>query len=130
MLAALPSLLGLVLHARPAPPALARAPAAQMVDIPRITLPDAIASTFADLDLKNPNELSQADYNTYSGAAIAGTLAFFLPGVLVFDVTGVLFDFLFSALIGGGVAAFAALAGVGPVTRHLRCHERAWGRCY
>ena len=115
MLATLPSLIGLVLNARPSAPALARAPAVQMVDIPRVTLPDAIASTFADLDLKNPNELSQAAYNTYSGAAIAGTLAFFLPGVLIFDVTGVIFDFLFSALLGGGVAAFAALAGVGPV---------------
>jgi hypothetical protein len=83
--------------------------AAGDVDIPRITLPDALDGTFTDLDLKNPNKLSQAEYNSYSGAAIAGTLALLVPGFFVFDVSGLLFDFLFSALLGGGLAAFLAL---------------------
>ena len=83
--------------------------AAGSPDIPRITLPDALEGTFADFELKNPNTMSQADYNTYSGAAIAGTLALLIPGVFIFDVSGFVFDFLFSALIGGGLAAFLAL---------------------
>jgi hypothetical protein len=87
----------------------ARSLSARMVDIPRITLPSALDQTFSDLDLKNPNRLSQADYNTYSGAAIAGTLALLVPGFFVFDVSGLVFDFLFSALLGGGLGAFLAL---------------------
>ena len=35
---------------------------------------------------------------------------FFLPGALwIFDVSGALFDFLFSAFIGGGTAIYASL---------------------
>ena len=83
--------------------------AAGGIDIPRISLPDALDGAFSDLDLKNPNTLSQQDYNTYSGAAIAGTLALLLPGFLVFDVSGFFVDFLFSALLGGGLGAFLAL---------------------
>jgi hypothetical protein len=79
------------------------------VDIPRITLPGSLNGTFSDLGLNNPNELSQADYNTYSGAAIAGTLALLVPGAFIFDVKPVLYDFLFSALLGGGLGAFLAL---------------------
>ena len=95
---------------RYAAPSLARAQHATMIDIPRITLPDALDGTFKDFDLKNPNTLSQREYNTYSGAAIAGTLALFLPGALIFDVTGVLFNFATAATIGGGLGAFLALA--------------------
>jgi hypothetical protein len=57
---------------------VARAPAAAMLDIPRVELPDAIASTIKEQGLKSPNELGTTDYNTYSAAAIGGTLIFFL----------------------------------------------------
>ena len=83
------------------------------VDIPRVTLPDAATSTLKDIDLKNPNTLSAADYNSYSAAAIGGTLILFLPLALVFDVTGAVFDFIFSALLGGGLGAFLALRSDG-----------------
>lgn len=80
------------------------------IDIPRITLPDSLDSTFSDLGLNNPNKLSQDEYNTYSGAAIAGTLFVFVPAAfLVFKPVGFLYDFLFSALLGGGLGAFLAL---------------------
>ena len=89
---------------------LRRAPAPCMVDIPRITLPDTVSSTLKDLDLKNPNELTQEEYNSYSGAAIGGTLIIFLlPGSLIFDVKGFFFDFIFAALIGGGLCAYLSL---------------------
>ena len=42
-----------------------------------------------------------------SAAAIGGTLIFFL--LPLFDITGFFGDFVFSALIGGGAAAYAAL---------------------
>merc|ERR1711924_78331 len=47
----------------------------------------------------------------YSGAAILGTLVLFvLFGVIgVSDISGALFDFIFSAPIGGGLMAFLAL---------------------
>jgi hypothetical protein len=99
------------------PPTAARAAAAPraspaavtMVDIPRLELPSAVTDALKDLDLKNPNQLSTADYNTYSAAAIGGTLALFLPGALVFDITGTIADFFVSATIGGGLGAFLAL---------------------
>ena len=89
-----------------------------MVTIPRISLPEQVTDKMTDIDLKNPNELSDEDYNTYSGAAIGGTLIFFLlPGALVFDLLGafkdILFllvkDFAFSAVVGGGLAAYLSL---------------------
>ena len=58
------------------------------------------------------------DYNTYSGAAIGGTLLFFLiPGAAVTglldgvkEILGlVVKDFAFSAIIGGGLAAYLSL---------------------
>ena len=89
-------------------------------DVPRLTLPDALDGTFNDFDLKNPNTMSQAEYNAYSGAAIAGTLALFLPGALaIFDISGFIGDFAFSALMGGGAAALLAAQG-----RHRRHGER------
>jgi outer membrane biosynthesis protein TonB len=81
-------------------------------DIPRITLPSAITGALEGIDLKSPNDLSTADYNSYSGAAILGTLLFFvLPGAAISDVEplALVFDFVFSALTGGGAAAYAAL---------------------
>ena len=106
----LPLLLGTAAFVAPMARGVVRtSPAVHMLDVPRLTLPSALDSTFSDLSLKNPNKLSQDEYNTYSGAAIAGTLALLLPGALVFDVTGVVGDFLFSALLGGGLAAFLAL---------------------
>ena len=83
--------------------------AAGGISIPRISLPDAASSVLKDIDLKNPNDLSDSEYNSYSAAAIAGTLVLFLPLALVFDVTGVIADFVLSALIGGGLGAFCAL---------------------
>jgi len=84
------------------------------VDIPRITLPDAVTEAIKSVDLKSPNDLSTTEYNSYSGAAIGGTLIFFLlPGALIFDLLDalgpVVGDFLFSAIIGGGLAAYLSL---------------------
>ena len=81
----------------------ARAPAAVMLDIPRITLPDVVTSTIKDQGLNSPNELGTTEYNTYSAAAIGGTLILFL--LPIFNLLGFLGDFVFSALIGGGAAA-------------------------
>ena len=78
-----------------------------MLDIPRISLPDALTGPLADLDLKNPNDLSDAEYNSYSAAAIGGTLIFFL--LPVFNLLGFAGDSIFSALIGGGAGAYASL---------------------
>ena len=90
-----------------------------MVDIPRITLPSAVTDTMKDINLRNPNTMSDAEYNSYSGAAILGTLVFFLvPGSLIFDVKGAIFDFIFSALTGGGIMAFLAL---NPSTSDFAC---------
>ena len=97
---------------------LRRAPVRSMVNIPRISLPDQVTDAMTNIDLKNPNELSDEEYNTYSGAAIGGTLIFFLlPGAAVFDLLDafkdILFlllkDFAFSAIIGGGLAAYLSL---------------------
>ena len=55
-------------------------------------------------------------------AAIAGTLALFLPGALaIFDVSGFIGDFLFSALIGGGAAAYCSLRkdGIGDTANDI-----------
>merc|ERR1712241_939014 len=70
------------------------------------------------LDLLNPNTLDEKDYNGYAGAAVAGTLLFFLlPGAALtgeFDFLGelggsVVKDFLVAALIGGGLAIYLSL---------------------
>mmetsp|Transcript_62597 Transcript_62597/g.75334 ORF Transcript_62597/g.75334 Transcript_62597/m.75334 type:complete len:158 (+) Transcript_62597:85-558(+) len=100
------------------------------LNIPRITLPEPVAEALESIDLKNPNELDTEEYNSYSGAAIAGTLIFFLlPGALVsgvYDVIGEFLaaagkDFAFSALIGGGLAAYLSLRkdGAGEAANNL-----------
>ena len=91
-----------------------RAPALalRMVDVPRITLPSAVTDVLKEQDLKNPNDMTTADYNSYSAAAVGGTLAFMLllgPLTGIFDISGAVGDFAFSALIGGGALAYAAL---------------------
>ena len=48
------------------------------VNIPRVELPSAVADKLSDFDLSNPNTMTDAEYRSYSGAAIAGTLLFFL----------------------------------------------------
>eukprot|EP00547_Thalassionema_nitzschioides_P000162 CAMPEP_0194212780 /NCGR_PEP_ID=MMETSP0156-20130528/12828_1 /TAXON_ID=33649 /ORGANISM="Thalassionema nitzschioides, Strain L26-B" /LENGTH=296 /DNA_ID=CAMNT_0038940661 /DNA_START=80 /DNA_END=970 /DNA_ORIENTATION=- len=93
-------------------------PSALYLNVPRLTLPDVATNKLEELDLKNPNEMSTEDYNSYSGAAIGGTLLFFLlPGALVSGLYGALgnvaagaaFDFVFSALVGGGLAIYLSL---------------------
>lgn len=88
------------------------------VNIPRLELPGAVADKLADFDLKNPNNMNDDEYRSYSGAAIAGTLLFFLlPGALVSGIysnigpvaIATLIDFSFSALIGGGLAIYLSL---------------------
>ena len=84
-----------------------RAPALalRMVDVPRITLPSAVTDVLKEQDLKDPNDMTTADYNSYSAAAVGGTLAFMLllgPLAGIFDISGAVGDFVFSALIGGG----------------------------
>lgn len=62
--------------------------------------------------------MTTEEYNAYSGAAIGGTLIFFLiPGAIVAgvpDIIGqflavVVKDFLFSAIVGGGIAIYLSL---------------------
>lgn len=93
-------------------------PSALYVNLPRLPLPDVATNKLEELDLKNPNEMNAEEYNSYSGAAIGGTLLFFLlPGAFVSGLYGALgqvasgavFDFLFSALIGGGLAIYLSL---------------------
>merc|ERR1740139_1170045 len=88
------------------------------LNIPRLDLPDAVGDALNGLDLKNPNDLDTEEYNAYSGAAIGGTLVFFLlPGAIVAgvpDIIGqflavVVKDFLFSAIVGGGIAIYLSL---------------------
>ena len=57
----------------------------------------------------------------YSAAAIGATAAMFVPGILVFDVTGTVADFLVSATIGGGLGAYLALRkdGIGDSVNDL-----------
>lgn len=95
-----------------------RGSSALRVNIPRLDLPSPVADKLVDFDLKNPNTMNDAEYRSYSGAAIAGTLLFFLlPGALVsglFNNLGpvaitVVTDFAFSALIGGGIAIYLSL---------------------
>ena len=85
----------------------------------RYELPSQITDVMEQqLDLQNPNTMSEEDYQGYAGAAVAGTLVFFLvPGALLtgeltnlvdFGAT-VVQDFLLSAVIGGGIAIYAAL---------------------
>ena len=90
-----------------------RAFAPAMLDIPRLELPSAVGDQLREFDLKDPNQLTQAEYSTYSAAAIGGTLALMLPGALIFDVTGLVGDFAFGATLGGGLAAFLALRSDG-----------------
>jgi hypothetical protein len=85
----------------------------------RYDIPDGITDVMTgQLDLLNPNLMNEKDYDGYSGAAVAGTLAFFiLPGAIISgapEVLGVfagslIVDFLFSALIGGGLSIYLSL---------------------
>ena len=89
---------------------LRRAPVRAMVNIPRISLPDQVSEIIKQQDLKSPNELSDSEYNTYSAAAIGGTLVLLLPiAALDGALFGFLKDFVISALLGGGLLAYLAL---------------------
>ncbi len=86
------------------------------VNIPRLDLPSAVTDVMTgELGLANPNTMNDAEYRSYAGAAIAGTLLFFLlPGALVSGIysnlgpvaIAILIDFTLSALIGGGLAIY------------------------
>ena len=108
LLACMPAL---VLHpaAVPARPVVAaRTPMSPlMVDIPRIELPSAVTDVLKEQGLTNPNDMDDATYNAYSAAAIGGTLIFFI--LPLFDILSFFGDFIFSALVGGGLGAFVAL---------------------
>jgi hypothetical protein len=83
-----------------------------MLDFPRIELPESLTTVLKESNLKNPNDLTTVEYNTYSAAAVGGTLVFMLflgPVAGIFDVSGFALDFLFSALLGGGALAYATL---------------------
>jgi len=97
-----------------------RGSSALHLNIPRLDLPGAAADKLADFDLKNPNNMNDEEYRSYSGAAIAGTLLFFvLPGALVSGIfsnlgpvaIAIIIDFAVSALIGGGLAIYLSLRG-------------------
>ena len=96
-------------HANPIALAAARrAPAmVSMADIPRITLPDAVADVIKEQGLNSPNDLDTTAYNNYSAAAIGGTLILFI--LPLFDFVGFIGDFVLSALIGGGALAYLSL---------------------
>jgi len=88
------------------------------VNLPRLDLPDAVTDKLTDFDLKNPNAMNEEEYRSYAGAAVAGTLLFFLlPGALLSGVysdlgsvtIAIVVDFLLSALIGGGVLIYLSL---------------------
>jgi len=82
------------------------------VDVPRVQLPEAVTSMLKEQDLKNPNDLTTGEYNTYSAAAVGATLVTMLllgPVAGIFDIYGVVLDFVFSALLGGGTLAYATL---------------------
>jgi len=90
------------------------------LNIPRLDLPGAVADKLSEFDLKNPNQMNDEEYRSYSGAAIAGTLSFFLlPGALVSGIfndfgaiaVAIFIDFAISALIGGGLAIYLSLRG-------------------
>ena len=95
------------------PSSLMRIPAARSLaptmktNIPRIELPSAVDSILKEQDLNNPNNLDDDAYNTYSAAAIGGTLLVFL--LPIFNFAGFFPDFILSALIGGGAAAYCSL---------------------
>jgi len=78
--------------------------------------PRAQSDGIKSVDLKSPNELTEEEYNSYSGAAIGGTLLMLIP-VAYYD--GLLFEFAksfaISALLGGGLGAYLSLRkdGVG-----------------
>lgn len=81
-------------------------------DFPRFEIPSNVANVIKEQGLKNPNDLTKQEYNTYAGAAVLGTLIFFfLPGAFLSGVSfGDIFtDFVFSAITGGGIGAYAAL---------------------
>merc|ERR1719362_1162908 len=83
------------------------------VGIPRIDLPGQVSDAIKGQDLKSPNELSTEEYNSYSGAAIGGTLLMLLP---VAYLDGLLVEFVkcfaVSAIVGG-VAEQANKFGAG-----------------
>jgi hypothetical protein len=84
--------------------------------------PRAQSDGIKSADLNSPNELSAEEYNSYSGAAIGGTVLMLLP-VAYFD--GLLFEvvkcFAVSALVGGGLGAYLSLRkdGVGEKVNEL-----------
>ena len=92
---------------------LGAAPAARSLapmmktNIPRIELPSAVDNILKEQDLNNPNNLDDEAYNTYSAAAIGGTLLVFL--LPIFNFAGFLPDFILSALVGGGAAAYCSM---------------------
>lgn len=88
------------------------------LELPRVDLPGPVTEQMDGLGLKNPNSLSAEEYRSYSGAAILGTLAFFLlPGGLItglYSTVGsvlgvVVLDFIVSAILGGGGAIYVSL---------------------
>mmetsp|Transcript_292 Transcript_292/g.715 ORF Transcript_292/g.715 Transcript_292/m.715 type:complete len:282 (-) Transcript_292:500-1345(-) len=88
------------------------------VNVPRLELPEVLSEKLDDYGLKNPNEMTEQEYKDYSGAAILGTLVFFLvPGALLTgtysDIVTVLqtviLDFVISATVGGGAAIYLSL---------------------
>lgn len=88
------------------------------VNLPRIDLPDLVTEKLVENNLKNPNAMDDEEYKAFSGAAILGTLALFIPstfitgfGEVLGDTFGLaLFDFAVSALIGGGAAIYFSLS--------------------
>merc|ERR1712129_594619 len=83
-------------------------------DVPRISLPAPVSEKISDFGLKDPNALDTAEYNSYSGAAIGGTLLMFV-GIAYLDglLVEVVQTFVLSALVGGGAGAYLSLRSDG-----------------
>lgn len=80
------------------------------VDIPRISLPDQVADVLKDQGLKSPNDLSVEEYNSYSGAAIGGTLLLLVPIAYLDELLfAIVKDFAIAAILGGGAGAYLSL---------------------
>merc|ERR1719362_233880 len=92
------------------PKASLRSTTSLALGVPRIDLPGQVSDAIKGQDLKSPNELSTEEYQSYSGAAIGGTLLMLVP---VAYLDGLLVEFVkcfaISAIVGGGAGAYLSL---------------------
>ena len=72
--------------------------------------PRAQSDGIKSVDLKSPNELTEEEYNSYSGAAIGGTLLLLVPIAYLDELLfAIVKDFAIAAILGGGAGAYLSL---------------------